>query len=256
MLGRAPTASTIGHGPFDTGPAEIGALRIHTMSQGLRRGGRTGATLLAVLALVCAACTGGGDDGFVGSAGTAPTTAAPTTTPGVTVGSATNTTVRPVPTTTLPPATTVAPPPTTRQSRATTTTAPAPPVACSSLLLTVEAVAEKPTYRRGEIVRVQATLRNKSDVPCRYTSYGISTRIDDEAGQPVRPAPVLTIDTLEENVLLPGQTLGSTPTWDQQICSGASAPCTLAPPGKYKARATWVFSGAPVEGTATFDLLG
>lgn len=208
------------------------------------------------LALALAGCTGGGSgSGFVGSAGTVPTSAPPTTTTGVSVGGVTNTTAR-APTTTGPPAT-AAPntttTPTTRPPRRTTTTA-APPVDCSSLLLAVEATTDRTTYRRGETVRVQATLRNKSDVPCRYSSYGLSTRIDDAAGRPVRPAPILTIDTLEENILLPGQTLGSSPTWDQQICSGAG-PCTAAPPGAYRARAIWVFAGAPVEGTAPFELV-
>ena len=207
---------------------------------------------LVALALALAGCSGGSERGFVGSAGTVPTSAPPTTTTGVTVGGVTNTTA-PAPTTTRPPATVAPPPPTTRPPRGTTTTAPPPPVDCSSLLLAVEATTDRATYRRGELVRINAVLRNKSDVPCRYSSYGLSTRIDDAAGVPVRPAPIITIDTLEENILLPGQTLGSTPNWDQQVCSGA-APCTPAPPGRYKARAIWVFAGAPVEGTATFEL--
>jgi hypothetical protein len=219
------------------------------MSRGRR--GRTAAALLAALTVLLAGCSGGREDAFVGTATTVPSTAAPTTT-GVTVAGTTNTLA--APTTTRPPAT-VAPAPTTRPPRGSTTTTAPPPVACSSLLLAVVAVPEKPTYRRGEIVRIQATLRNTSDVPCRYTSYGISNRIDDAAGQPVRPAPVLTIDTLEENVLEPGQTLGSSPSWDQQICSGAAAPCTPAPIGTYRARATWVFAGAPVEGSVTFELI-
>jgi hypothetical protein len=186
---------------------------------------------LVALAVALVGCSGGSERGFVGSAGTVPTSAPPTTTTGVTVGGVTNTT---------------APAP-------TTTTAPPPPVDCSSLLLAVEATTDKATYRRGEVVRINAVLRNKSDVPCRYSSYGLSTRIDDAAGVPVRPAPIITIDTLEENILLPGQTLGSTPNWDQQICSGA-APCTPAPAGAYKARPIWVFAGAPVEGAVTFEL--
>jgi hypothetical protein len=194
---------------------------------------------LVALAVALVGCSGGSERGFVGSAGTVPTSAPPTTTTGVTVGGVTNTTA---------PA-----PPTTRPPRGTTTTAPPPPVDCSSLLLAVEATTDKATYRRGEVVRINAVLRNKSDVPCRYSSYGLSTRIDDAAGVPVRPAPIITIDTLEENILLPGQTLGSTPNWDQQICSGA-APCTPAPAGAYKARPIWVFAGAPVEGAVTFEL--
>lgn len=178
---------------------------------------------LVALAVALVGCSGGSERGFVGSAGTVPTSAPPTTTTGVTVGGVTN------------------------------TTAPPPPVDCSSLLLAVEATTDKATYRRGEVVRINAVLRNKSDVPCRYSSYGLSTRIDDAAGVPVRPAPIITIDTLEENILLPGQTLGSTPNWDQQICSGA-APCTPAPAGAYKARPIWVFAGAPVEGAVTFEL--
>jgi len=193
---------------------------------------------LVALAVALVGCSGGSERGFVGSAGTVPTSAPPTTTTGVTVGGVTNTT---------------APAPTTTPPRGTTTTAPPPPVDCSSLLLAVEATTDKATYRRGEVVRINAVLRNKSDVPCRYSSYGLSTRIDDAAGVPVRPAPIITIDTLEENILLPGQTLGSTPNWDQQICSGA-APCTPAPAGAYKARPIWVFAGAPVEGAVTFEL--
>lgn len=239
------------HEPFGTGPGVTGGPRILTMSRGRRSWGRTGAALLAVLTLMLTGCQGGGnEDAFVGSASTVPTTAPPTTT-GATVAGSTNTTSAP---TTTRPATTVPPPATTRPPRATTTTAAAP-VPCSSLLLAVEAVSLQPTYRPGETVRIQATLRNKSDVPCRYSSYGISNRIDNAAGQPVRPAPVLVIDTPEENVLEPGQTLGSSPTWDQQICSGSAAPCTQAPPGRYRARATWVFAGAPVEGVAAFELV-
>ena len=221
------------------------------MSPGWGWSGRAGAALLAVLTLVLTACSdGGGENAFVGSASTVATTA-PTTTTGATVAGSTNTTAPP---TTTRPTTTVPPPATTRPPRATTTT-PSTPVACSSLLLAVEATSLQPTYRPGEVVRIQATLRNKSDVPCRYSSYGISTRIDNAAGQPVRPAPVLVIDAPEENVLEPGQTLGANPTWDQQVCSGSAAPCTQAPPGRYRARATWVFAGAPVEGVATFDLV-
>lgn len=205
--------------------------------------------LLATVAIILAGCSGGDGAGFVGSATTTPTT--PTTTTAVTVAGSINTTA-PAPTATSPPPTD--PPPTTSRPPAPATTTPSPP-ACSSLLLAAEAVSEKPTYGPGEIVRIQATLRNKSDVACRYSSYGISNRIDNASGQPVRPAPILTIDTLEENILLPDQTLGSAPTWDQQICSGAAAPCTQAPPGQYRARATWVFAGAPVEGSATFELV-
>lgn len=250
-------ASRMVHRPIATGPGVTAGPRIQPISSGWGRWGRTGA-VLAVLTLVLTGCSGGSEDAFVGTASTATTATtvaatAPPTTTGATVPGPTNTTA--APTTTQPRSPTVPlPTATTRPPRATTSTAPAP-VACSSLLLAVEAASLQPTYRAGETVRIQATLRNKSNVPCRYTSYGISNRIDNAAGQPVRPAPVLVIDAPEESVLEPGQTLGAAPTWDQQICSGTAAPCTQAPPGRYRARATWVFAGAPVEGVANFELV-
>lgn len=213
------------------------------MSWGRAGHRRSAAALLSVLAVLAVSCRDRGGDAFVGSATTVATTVPPSTTTPVTVPQSTAPTA---------PATTGLPT-TTRPPRTTTTVGA--PVPCSSLLLTVDATSAQATYRLGETVRILATLRNRSDVPCRYSSYGVSTRIDDASGQPVRPAPILTIDT-DETVLEPGQTLNATPTWDQQICSGSAAPCSQAPPGRYKARAIWVFAGAPVEGAATFDLVG
>ena len=217
------------------------------MSHGWAWGRRSGAVLGAVLALFLTACGGGADEAFIGAAPSVPTSAASTTVPGRTTGApSTNSTAA---------VTTTRQPTTTRPARTTTSTAPRIP--CSSVQLAVETTTSQATYRLGETVRIQATLRNRSDRPCYYTSYGISSRIDEVAtGLPVQPAPVLIVDNPEELALEPGQTLGATPTWDQQVCSGGASPCTQAPPGRYRARPSWVFAGAPVEGNAVFELAG
>lgn len=204
--------------------------------------GRLSRAALVAVALFLGACRDSGGDGFVGSGTTVRSTAAPTTTVVIPSSGPATTAVG----TTRPPATTTTRPPSTVPGR----------VPCSPLQLSVEATTSQPTYRLGETVRIQATLRNSSNTPCTYTSYGISTRIDDAAGRPVRPAPVLTIDALEETTLEPGQTLGTASTWDQEVCSGGPTPCTRAPAGRYRARVIWVFTGSPVEGSAFFDIVG
>ena len=215
------------------------------MSQRRGRARRRDSVLL-FMALLLVACRDSGGDAFVGSATTVRTTATSTTLASTTSTSAGSSNTTAAPTTTGQ----------TTTTRPRTTSSVPGRVSCSALQLAVETSVLRPTYRPGETVQIQATLRNRSDQPCFYTSYGISTRIDDAAGQPVRPAPFLFIDSPEEAALEPGQTLGSSPTWDQQVCSGSGSPCTKAPPGRYRARAIWQFQGSPVEGSAFFDLVG
>jgi len=111
------------------------------------------------------------------------------------------------------------------------------------------------TYRPGERVQAQAILRNRSGAPCLYTSYTGSQRFEGPTGQVVAPTVAFIADGFADTALPAGATLTQAPTWDQRACTGTES-CAQALPGTYTVRVSWAFSGAPVEGAATFGLVG
>jgi hypothetical protein len=212
----------------------------------------------AVLGVTLAACGDGAEPADISSSAEVTTTQpsttagptsteAPTTTgPSTTVRRSTATTV--AVTTTRRPSTTTRPP-------TTTTVTTGASVSCSAAQLTVEVTTDKPSYRPGETVRVQGTLRNQSGAACSYTSYTGSQEIAGPSGAPVRPSSVFIADAFRDTPLPAGATLTQSPTWDQQACPTSGAACAQAPPGTYTAKVGWGFGGAPVEGSATFQLV-
>lgn len=212
--------------------------------------------LAAVLGVMLAACGDGAQPADISSSAevtsTQPsTTAGPTTTEApTTTGS--STTVRRSTASTVA-VTTTRRPATTRPPTTTTVTTGAS-VPCSAAQLAVEVTTDKPSYRPGETVRVQGTLRNQSGAACSYTSYTGSQEIAGPSGAPVRPSSIFIADAFRDTPLPAGATLTQSPTWDQQACPTAGGTCAQAAPGTYTAKVGWGFGGAPVEGSATFQL--
>ncbi len=214
------------------------------------------AVLAVIVGLCLPACGGGSNDVDVGSSAATTTTESSTTVPATTTTAPSTSTTAGRSTTTVRRSTsTVA---TTRRPGTTTAAPPttgARGTACSAAQLSVEVKTDKATYRPGETVRAQATLRNRSAAPCFYASYTGAHRFEGPSGQLVRPSPVYIADAFRETELAPGATLTQNPTWDQQSCAASGSPCSQAPPGTYTVKVSWGFSGPPVEGSTTFRLV-
>ena len=214
------------------------------------------ATLLCVALAACGDDREHADISSVGvTTSSPPTTEATTTVPTTTVV----TTTRPSTTVRRPTGSTAAVTTTTRGAGAgplptsTTPSADRPP--CSPSLLAVEVATDRATYRPGETVMVQATLRNRSGAPCYYTSYAGGHRIDGPGGQPVRPLAVFIADAFRDTPLAAGATLTQSPTWDQQACPASpGAQCAQAAPGTYTVTVEWRFGGEPAAASASFRL--
>jgi hypothetical protein len=217
--------------------------------------------LAAVLALATAACGGGRSGADIGSSATSsstePVTAAPSPTePSTSAVPSTATsvagTVRST-SSTVSVATTRRPAPSPLP--VSSTAAPGAAPRCSAAQLTVEVATDKATYRPGERVQAQAILRNRSSEACLYSSYTGSQHFEGPTGQAVSPTAAYIADAFADTPLAAGAALTQSPTWDQQVCNAAGA-CAQAPPGTYTVKASWAFSGSPVEGSATFRLVG
>ncbi|MEJ7666354.1 MAG: hypothetical protein WKG07_46000 [Hymenobacter sp.] len=90
---------------------------------------------------------------------------------------------------------------------------------CSPAQFAVDIATDEATYRPGETVRVSATLRNTSGVPCFYTNYVGEHRFTGPVREPVRPKSMFIADFIADSSLAAGATLTQDPTWDQQACS-------------------------------------
>ena len=173
---------------------------------------------------------------------TTTTTTVDATTTGV--GSATSTTARPGTTATSRPATT-----TTSRPGTTTTTAGSPDCAASQIEVT--ATTDRTSYAAGQQVKVDSTLRNRSQATCFYAGHTFQVAIQDAVGR--------TIITFEiaspggsRSPFAPGATLTGSVPWDQRSCQ--TQPCPQPPPGPYLAAVKWIFAGGPYEAKAAFSL--
>jgi hypothetical protein len=217
------------------------------------------AVLGAVLCVAPVACGVDGETADISSVGvttsstlpTETTTTAPTTTTTVVAVTRPSTTLR------RPTSSTVT---TTRGAGGapmpTSTTTPPDRPPCSPSLVAVEVTTDRATYRPGETVRVQATLRNQSGTACYYTSYVGGHRVTGPDGKPVLPFSMFVADAFRDTALASGATLTQSPTWDQQTCPETPFPqCTQAAPGTYSVTVEWRFGGEPAQASASFRLV-
>lgn len=166
------------------------------------------------------------------------TTLAPAPSTSTTAQAATTTTTRPGTTTT------------TRPGSTTTTTA-SPNQDCAPAQVDVSATTDKTTYSPGQQVKVDSTLRNRSQSTCSYAGHTFQVAIQDAVAR--------TIITFEINTpgparspFVPGATLTGSVPWDQRSCQ--AQPCPQPPPGPYSAAVTWTFAGRTYEARAAFSL--
>jgi hypothetical protein len=165
------------------------------------------------------------------------TTAAPTSTAGVTsttAGTATTTTA-------------VRPTTTTRPATSTTSTTTGD---CTSAQIQVTATTDRTTYSAGQQVKVDSTLRNRSQTTCFYAGHTFQVTIQDAVGRPIITFEVVT--PAERSTFVPGATLTGSVPWDQRSCQ--TQPCPQPPPGPYSAAVKWTFAGGPYETRAAFSL--
>ena len=170
------------------------------------------------------------------------TTIEPTTT---IVGSVTSTTVRPGTTTTARQATT-----TTARSGTTTTTAAGSPD-CTASQIEVTATTDRTSYPAGQQVKVDSTLRNRSQATCFYAGHTFQVAIQDAVGRTMITFEIATPGGTR-SPFVPGATLTGSVPWDQRSCQ--NQPCPQPPPGPYAAAVKWIFAGGPYETKAAFSL--
>lgn len=212
-----------------------------------------------VLSLLLAACGSGNEAADIGSAAatTSPepsTTTLPATTtsapsPSTTAARATGSTAR---------VTTTRQPTTTRASAPTTTTTAATPGQphCSDVHLAAAVTTTRATYRPGEPVQVQSTVRNRSSGPCFYATYKVFSRIEDASERETAPPTAALADTFADTPLAAGETLRDDPQpWNQQACVSVTPQCAQAQAGTYTVKVSWLFEGTPVEASTTFRLV-
>lgn len=213
---------------------------------------------VTALYVMLAACGNGTQRADISSAGattsTPPSTEATTTAPPTIVAA-----TRPPTTVRRPTSATVAVTTTRRTGAAplpSSTTPPPDRPPCSPSLLAVEVSTDRATYRPGETVMVQATLRNRSGAPCYYNSFAGGHRIEGPNGQPVQPFAMFIADAFRDTPLAAGATLTQNPTWDQQACSASPlSQCMQAAPGSYVVTVEWRFGGDPAAGSASIRLV-
>lgn len=162
-----------------------------------------------------------------------------------TVGGATSTTARPGTTTTARQATT-----TTTRSGTTTTTAAGSPD-CTASQIEVTATTDRTSYRAGQQVKVDSTLRNRSQATCFYAGHTFQVAIQDAVGRTIITFEIATPGGTR-SPFVPGATLTGSVPWDQRSCQ--TQPCPQPPPGPYAAAVKWVFAGGPYEAKAAFSL--
>jgi hypothetical protein len=206
------------------------------------------AALLLGGAGVAAAITHDDDD---------PTEVAAVTTTSSTLAADPTTTL--APTSSVPPtSTTAAPATTTSRPARTTTTRPGATTTttaatrdCTAAQIEVTAKTDKASYAAGEQVKVDSTLRNKSQATCFYAGHTFHVAIQDAGGRTI-----ITFNLVSPgptgSPFVAGATLTGSVPWDQRSCQ--TQPCPQPPPGTYAAVVTWTFAGGPYETRATFSL--
>ena len=161
-----------------------------------------------------------------------------------TVGSATSTTGRAGTTTTARQATT-----TTARSGTTTTAAGSPDCTPSQIEVTV--TTDRTSYAAGQQVKVDSTLRNRSQATCFYAGHTFQVAIQDAVGRTIMTFEITTPGGTR-SPFAPGATLTGSVPWDQRSCQ--NQPCPQPPPGPYLAAVKWTFAGGPYEAKAAFSL--
>ena len=173
-----------------------------------------------------------------------------TTTPDAattTAAGATSTTARGAATTTTARAGT-----TTTTRPATTTTTAAPNADCTSAMIEVTATTDQRSYRPDQQVKVDSTLRNRSQTTCFYAGQTFQVAIQDAVGRTIITFEIATPAGATKSSFVPGATLTGSVPWDQRSCQ--TQPCPQPPPGPYSAAVKWTFAGGPYEARAAFTL--
>ncbi len=182
--------------------------------------------------------------------------AAPTTS---TVGPST-TTDPPQPTSTAGITSTTAGATTTTAARSTTTARPATTTTsttalgtpdCTAAQIDVAVTTDQRSYATGQQVKVDSTLRNRSQTTCFYAGHTFQVAIQDAVGRPIITFEIATPGTTR-SPFVPGATLTGSVPWDQRSCQ--AQPCQQPPPGPYVAAVKWIFAGGPYEARAAFSL--
>lgn len=141
---------------------------------------------------------------------------------------------------------------TTTAPRATATTTTTPAVAlCTPAQIVVTIATDKPTYGRGQEVKVTSALRNRSSTTCFYNGYGFRSEFRSEPGDTF-PGVSVIADSFAEVPLGQGETIIHSARWDHRLCPEPT--CGSLPAGTYTAAVTWNFAGATYGVTTTFIL--
>jgi hypothetical protein len=160
-----------------------------------------------------------------------------------TAAGATSTTARGATTTTARAGTT-----TTRP--ATTTTGAVGATDCTAAQIEVTATTDRTSYSVGQQVKVDSTLRNRSQSLCFYSTQTFQVAIQDAVGRTIITFEIAT--PAGRSPFVPGATLTGSVPWDQRSCQ--NQPCPQPPPGPYSAAVKWLFPGGPYEARAAFSL--
>lgn len=148
-------------------------------------------------------------------------------------------------------------PTTTTAARPTTTTRPATSTTstttgdCTASQIQVTATTDQTSYSAGQQVKVDSTLRNRSQTTCFYAGHTFQVTIQDAVGRPIITFEIVTPGP-ERSTFVPGATLTGSVPWDQRSCQ--TQPCPQPPPGPYSAAVKWTFAGGPYETRAAFSL--
>lgn len=179
--------------------------------------------------------------------------AAPSTTSTVQEVQVTATPVPPSPSTTATSAVAAA----TTTARQTTTSRPPTSTTstttgdCTSAQIDVSVTTDQRSYTAGQQVKVDSTLRNRSQTACFYAGHSFQVVIQDAVARPIITFEVVTPGPGRSS-FVPGATLTGSVPWDQRSCQ--TQPCAQPPPGPYAAAVKWIFPGGPYEARAAFSL--
>ena len=189
------------------------------------------------------------DDGDTGEAAAPTTSTVPPT-------DTTETSTPSPPASTAGVTSTVAGASTTTAARPTTTVRPATTTSttigeCTAAQIEVTATTDQRSYRGGQQVKVDSTLRNRSQTTCFYTGHTFQVAIQDAVARPIMTFEIVTPGPTRSS-FVPGATLTGSVPWDQRSCQ--NQPCTQPPPGPYVAAVKWTFAGGPYEARAPFSL--
>ena len=206
------------------------------------------AALLLGVAGVAVAIVRDDDQTQVAAAPTTPTVqpADTTTTPAPATTTAGVTSTAPGATTT-----TAARPTTTARPATTSTSTTVPTADCISAQIDVSVTTDQRSYAASQQVKVDSTLRNRSQTTCFYAGHTFQVTIQDAVGRPIMTFEIVTPGTTR-SPFVPGATLTGSVPWDQRSCQ--TQPCQQPPPGPYVAAVKWIFAGGPYETRAAFSL--